>query len=143
MENQKSIGFQLLGIRTEQFALVDQEFDTGKDLNVTVNFNVAKDDDQKIVSVLFLAKFLDDDKIIMIIECSCHFSIDDVSWNQFKENDSTALIIPQGFITHLALITVGTARGILHAKTEGTKFNGHILPTLNLLEIFLSDVRIE
>lgn len=143
MENNNPIGFQLIGIRTEQFAIVEQEFDTNKPLEIIIDFNVAKDDTRKVVSVLFLSKFLDQDKTIMILECSCHFKIIDESWNSFLESDSKTLKLPQAFITHLAVITVGTARGILHAKTEGTKFNGHILPTLNLTETFTSDARID
>lgn len=137
------IGFQLIGIRTEQFGIVDQDFDTSKPLEILLNFNLAKEDQTKVVSVLFLSKFMDQNKIIMILECSCHFKITDESWDQFQESNSNSLILPQGFITHLALITVGTARGILHSKTEGTKFNGHVLPTLNLTSIFTSDMRID
>jgi hypothetical protein len=143
MENNNQIGFQLIGIRTEQFAIVEQEFDTNKPLEIIIDFNVAKDDTRKVVSVLFLSKFLDQDKTIMILECSCHFKIADESWSNFEETGSNVLIIPQGFITHMAVITVGTARGILHSKTEGTKFNGHILPTLNLTETFTTDARID
>ena len=32
-------------------------------------------------------------------------------------------------------MTIGTTRGILHAKTEGTCFNKYVLPTINVTEI--------
>ncbi|MES2726696.1 MAG: hypothetical protein V4643_06310 [Bacteroidota bacterium] len=143
MANKELIGFQLVGIRTEQFAIVEQEVDANNELAFTISFNVGKNDDDKVLSVLFSAKFLEEEKTIMILECSCHFKVIEESWSEFKEQGTDNLIVPQGFITHLAVITVGTARGILHAKTEGTKFNGHILPTINLTEIFTSDARIE
>lgn len=142
MNNINSIGFQLIAIHTEQFAIVEQEFDTNKPLEFAVNFNVAKNDAQKTLSVLFTTRFMDEDRPIMILECSCHFKLKEESWVQFKEQESNALIVPKTFITHLAVITVGTARGILHAKTEGTKFNGYMLPTLNLIELFTEDARI-
>jgi hypothetical protein len=142
-DKNKSIGFQLVLIRTDQFAIVDEYFENHKPLHINVNFKIAKNDEQKIVSVMFISRFMDVDKLIMILDCSCHFKITDESWEQFKENDSNALIIPKSFLTHLAVITVGTARGILHSKTEGTKFNGQFLPTLNLLDIFTTDTKIE
>lgn len=143
MENNKPIGFQLVGIRTDQFAIVDDNFDVSKPLEIEVNFSVAKTDDQKVLSVMLRSKFFDTDRVIIILECSCHFRITEESWELFKEIDSNVLVIPKAFVTHLAVITVGTARGILHSKTEGTKFNGHILPTLNLTEIFTTDARVE
>jgi hypothetical protein len=143
MDNIKPIGFQLLGIRTDQFAIVEHEFDTNRPMAFSINFNIGKDDANNILSVLFSSRFNDEGRTIMILECSCHFKINEDSWNEFKDGDSTSLTIPKEFITHLAVITVGTARGILHGKTEGTKFNGHILPTLNLLDIFTENVTVE
>lgn len=143
MENKQPIGFQLVGIRTEQFAIVEPDFDTNTTLEIKSNFEIGKDDNNKILSVLFLSKFIFQDKTIIMLECSCHFKILDDTWNKFKEPESNTLNIPKGFLTHLAVITVGTARGILHAKTEGTRFNGYFLPTLNVSEVFASDVRIE
>lgn len=143
MDNNNKIGFQLIGIRTDQFAIVNQEFDINKQFDITVIFEIGKDNNQKIVSVLFKSKFIEKETTILILECSCNFKISDESWNTFQDPDSNVLILPSGFISHLAVITVGTARGILHAKTEGTKFNGLILPTLNISEVFKSDVRIE
>ena len=57
MENNNTIGFQLLAIRTEQFAIVEKDFDSNTPLEITVNFEIGKDDTQKILSVLLLSKF--------------------------------------------------------------------------------------
>lgn len=143
MENNNPIGFQLVGIRTDQFAIVDELFDISKPLGIEVNFSVAKTDDQKVVSVMLRSRFLESERVVMILDCSCHFKIKDESWSQFLAPEGNVLVLPKAFITHLAVITVGTARGILHSKTEGTKFNGHILPTLNLTEIFTTDAKVE
>ncbi len=143
MENKESIGFNLAGIRTDQFALVDPTYETNQNLAISINFNVNKDDNQRIVAVTLLVHFTFETKPIVVIQVSCFFKIADDSWESFKVEDSNALVIPSGFITHLAVLTVGTARGILHAKTEGTKFNTILLPTLNIMEVFKTDLRIE
>jgi hypothetical protein len=50
------------------------------------------------------------------------------------------ITFPQNFVCHMAMLTVGTSRGILHSKTENTIFNSYILPTTNVKEIISSDV---
>lgn len=52
---------------------------------------------------------------------------------------TNTLVIPKGFLRHLAMLTVGTSRGILHAKTEGTCFNKYVLPTINVTLIIKED----
>jgi hypothetical protein len=39
----------------------------------------------------------------------------------------------------MGMITVGTCRGILHAKTENTKFNQFLIPTINVAELIKED----
>jgi len=36
--------------------------------------------------------------------------------------------------------TVGTARGVLHSKTESTPFNGLIIPPINVEQIIQEDI---
>jgi hypothetical protein len=49
------------------------------------------------------------------------------------------LIVPKGFLAHLAMITTGTSRGVLFAKTEATPFSKFIIPTLNVSEMIYED----
>jgi len=75
--------------------------------------------------------------LFLIIEVSCEFDISSEFWKEFDNKDKVR--IPKGFMAHLAMITVGTTRGILHSKTENTKFNEFILPTLNITEMITED----
>ena len=43
----------------------------------------------------------------------------------------------------MGTIVVGAARGIIHAKTEGTILNSVILPPINLVEIIKDDLVLE
>ncbi|MPN63841.1 hypothetical protein SDC9_211608 [bioreactor metagenome] len=56
---------------------------------------------------------------------------------------NNVLLVPKNFMQHLAVITIGTARGILHAKTENTPFNQYVLPTINVSEMIKDDVTFE
>jgi len=44
-------------------------------------------------------------------------------------------------MTHLSVMTVGTARVVLHTKTEGTFFNRFLLPTINVPELVTDDIQ--
>lgn len=37
------------------------------------------------------------------------------------------------------MITVGTARGVMHSKTDGTEFNKFLLPTLSIDDLVSKD----
>jgi hypothetical protein len=41
------------------------------------------------------------------------------------------------------MLTIGTTRGVLHAKTEHTLFNQYLLPTINVNDIVKEAVEIE
>ena len=68
---------------------------------------------------------------------SCHFKIEDASWNSFIKKNK--LIVPKQFLAHLAMLTTGTSRGVLFAKTEATQFSKFIVPTLNVTEMIKED----
>ena len=48
--------------------------------------------------------------------------------------------LPSGFVCHLAMLAIGTARGVLHAKTENTLFNKYLIPTINVAELIKDDI---
>ena len=83
--------------------------------------------------------FDSDSKPFLIIEASCHFSISDSAWADMLNSETNSLVVPKGFLCHMAMLTVGTSRGILHAKTEGTCFNKYVLPTINVTDIIKED----
>lgn len=142
MKNQPaSIGFYLQKIITEQFALIEENHPSDNaDVELSVNLKFAVNKEQKLVSVISLIKFDFNDQPLIIIEAGCIFNIEEVAWKSFQQKESDEIIIPQGFITHLSVITIGTVRGILHAKTENTAFNKFILPTINVTELVKSDI---
>jgi hypothetical protein len=140
MAQTKNIGFKLARITTDQFAIIEESFQKDKDIGLFSGFRFgAKDDDQLIV-VYALFRFEQEHTPFLVIETGCHFTIEPEAWKGFKRNEENKLIIKKDFVTHLMMLTVGTARGVLHAKTEDTSFNQFILPTINVSEILKEDV---
>ena len=92
------------------------------------------------IAVFSLFVFESDQKPFIIIESGCHFKIADSSWSEMYQSDTNSLKVPRGFLSHLAMLTIGTTRGVLHAKTEGTCFNKFVLPTVNVSDLIKEDV---
>lgn len=80
---------------------------------------------------------LNKQKVFIKIQVSCHFNIEPDTWTSFLKDSN--VVVPKNFISHLTILTIGTSRGILHAKTEGTEFNQFILPTINVNQLVDAD----
>lgn len=132
------IGFNLTKINTLQFAIIEDAFNADIDkFNIETNLGYGVDIENG--SILSLVKIqYEQNKIpFLIIEVSCEF---DIFKNFWKEFESVKYVtIPKGFMAHLAMITVGTTRGVLHEKTKNTRFNELILPTINVEKMIEKD----
>lgn len=140
MQNE-SVGFVLLGLKTEQFATFEDNFSGSKKVNLTtaVEFKINSNDKQ--IGVYTSFTFEQTKKAFLKIKVSCHFAISPDSWEKYQ-NDKN-ITFPMNFMRHLTVITVGSARGVLHCKTEGTEFNKYVLPTINVNELVEADVELE
>lgn len=137
------VGFSLSDIDTEQFALFDDNIveDEKIALNAGLSFGCNQDERGFQVTSKFTFEILE--KPILTIQVSCYFEISDDSWKDFSEKEEGKIIFPKGFVAHMSMITVGTTRGVLHAKTDGTKVNHLILPTINVAKMVPEDVMFE
>ena len=134
-----NIGFSLSQITTEQFAILEDNLVEPSEINININFRFAADDEKKLVGVFSTFTFESNKKQFIIIEAGCHFSITPDSWENMMNTETNELTVPKGFMQHMAVITVGTTRGILHAKTENTCFSKYHLPTINVASIIKED----
>lgn len=81
--------------------------------------------------------FRQKDQIVSSLTVYCYFTMDpDYLEKEIRDN---ALILPKEFLRYLATISVGTARGIQHAKTQGTILNSLVIPPINLMELDIKD----
>ncbi len=142
MKSNVTIKFKLAGIKTEQFAIIEENFDDTAKIEINVDFKFGGNAVQKGVGVLASFTYLNQTKAFLKIAIGCHFQFDDEAWSKIQ-SDKQELIIPVNIIRHLAVLTVGTCRGVLHAKTENTKFNQFFLPTINVETILKDDIVIQ
>lgn len=135
----QKIGFALAQITTEQFAVIEDSFDDKSEIKIQINLRFAADNIKKIVGVFSSFAFETNGKHFLIIEAGCHFIISPESWGDMINDVNTELTVGKGFLQHMAVITVGTTRGILHSKTENTCFNKYHLPTINVAKMISDD----
>lgn len=137
--NVSKIAFALAKVTTEQFAVIENRFAEDGEFRLNVHFRFAADHQSKMIGVFANFTFECNSNPFIIVESGCHFNIKPDSWSELINTEKNELTVPKGMMQHLGVITVGTARGILHAKTEGTPFNQYLLPTVNVAEIITQD----
>jgi hypothetical protein len=99
--------------------------------------------DQSIEYCIRSYSLFEIDRLFLTIEVSCHFILNEHSWNILQEKEHGTIKLPKGFSYHLVGITIGTTRGILHTKTENTPFNKYLVGLFNIQDVFSEDVIIK
>lgn len=122
-----NINFRLINITTESFNKVDVEKENGTlDLNFDFQFGV--NNEKRFVKTISKFKFLLDQQEVMDIAVSCEFEFEETGWNYFIQGEN--LVLPKGLLENLAMFAMNTTRGVLHAKTEGHKYNKMFIPMI-------------
>lgn len=137
------VDFTLQAIKTEQFAIFEEHYAPKKETGLGTELQFKLDEVNKQIGVFLGFEFIKSKKVFIKILVSCHFKINETSWNNFVKAKERKIIVPKGFLAHLAMITTGTSRGVLFAKTEGTPFSKFIIPTLNVVEMITADAEFD
>jgi len=143
MEN-KIIVFSLKQILTHQFAMIEDAYKSDQKVNFAFELNFSTNANDNMIRVGTKMRFEQNQVPFLLLETSCSFKIKEEDWKaMIKENDCATIILPKDFATHLTMLTVGTARGVLHAKTENSDFNKFFVPTIDLTKIIKDDAILE
>ena len=137
MEESK-VGFKLRKIVTNQFATIEMDCTDDDVVNFGAEINFGIDDRKKMLACFTQFQFIYQSLPFIILHVSCEFEITETSWNSFIDVQNHKIHFPVALLQHLAIITIGSARGILHAKTENSNFNKYFLPAINVKD-FVED----
>lgn len=135
------VRFNMFKINMEQFAILkDNAPAPGSKVTMesSLYFKAATNIERLASDVKFL--FMEDKVPFLVIEVSCEFNIHPDDWKAMRHEDD--ITIPKETLEYLAVHTVGTARGILHCKTEGTDFNRFMIPPVNVAAMIVGDMTI-
>ena len=131
-----NIAFYMSQIKIEQFAVLIDEI--SEDLGINVSFGVQISDDYKSVRMLTQIRYAQEDSVHLMLDLVCIFNISDQSIEEVTNGNK--IVLPRGFLVHMAIHSIGTARGVLHCKTEGKKVNILVLPPINVDSMFPEDL---
>lgn len=139
MPNFNELGFAIVNIKTTQFAITEEAYRKTGELRIQTESSFGVSDEDKTIVVKLRFRFYKKESPFISIEVECYFEIDNKGWKQLKQKNES-LILPKKLLAHLTVLTVGTTRGVLHGKTDGTDYNKYILPTVNVNEFIKEDV---
>lgn len=134
----KSIPYCISRIETIQFALFPDNFQNGQEVSVNTNCGyIVRSDIQQVRNVINV-NYMQDDKFLMIAELACYYDIAPEGVEAIRAEGK----IPVDFLRYMGSISVGTIRGLIHAKTEGTVLSPVVLPPVNLEEAIQNDMEL-
>ena len=126
-KKEASFSFALNEIVTKQFAIIKDAYKKGEaSTDLAANLLFGCDPETRRVAVDFTFRFEQQGKQFLVIEVSTAYLIAPESWERMLDDDKVT--IPRGLATHLAILSIGNVRGVLHAKTENTEFNWLMIP---------------
>lgn len=137
------IPFNIKAIATREFATIKNAHKDGEEIGISTGFNFGVKHDSHTIAVLFDLAFESNKIPFVILKILMEFDVSPDAFKKFRNKDSKVITIPKGFLTHLAAMTVSTARGILHTKLEGTDLNFLLLPALNVSNILSEDMNFD
>ena len=138
------LGFAFTGLRTISFAVIDKAYKKTGETNLMTGLGFGLDSDDHVVTCNTRFSFeKKKDQPFLILEVQALFEIEkDDFLNKVKQDDNTYLVA-KDLAVHFAVLTIGSARGILHTKTEGTPYNEFLLPTIDVNKMLEEDVIFE
>jgi len=137
-----TVGFKLHRIITEQFAIIKESYDnSNEEVGLSINLQFGLDKENHLIASSVQIQFMQNSKPFLVVQVANQFEVEEQAWKSFIKDDNR-LIIPKGFASHLVVLTVGTLRGVLHARTENTQFNKFVLPTINVMNMVKDDVEL-
>lgn len=143
-EKNLPIGFQIAGIETEQFAVMEEVYMQGEDVGLNIGLQFSVHSEHKGIGVHFNLQFRHKEAIFIQLKTVCLFEIMVDNWESLLEDDGKKIKLPKSFASHLSVITVGTTRGVLYEKLRNLPpFDQFILPTINVNHIVKEDVQLK
>lgn len=134
------VQFRMSRISVEQFAILVEDAPQAEIVvDSDVSFGVIPN--KQVVAVKFNITFTHEDKKLLVMELHCYFNVRSEDWKKFEKENK--VVIPKDLLAHFAMHTVGTARGVLYCKTEGTLYNQFIIPPMNVAERIPEDIVID
>ena len=130
---------KICSIDTRQFSINANDLKDLKNVLVSLNMNFGVNESRSTIASKGLFLYSVDDCELMRLEVECKFSLNPEDSEEINATRRVSIDALQ----YLASIVVGTARGIIHAKTAGTALAGMVLPQIDLTSVIKGDFVID
>ena len=142
MTEKKNIPFRISGIETSQFAVDPGAYNEDGKIALSATVPISASVEDHTIQVALNVRFKCESVSFIILEVKVKFDIEPATFDGLlvTKKKKTSVVIPVGLSRHLATLTVGTARGVLHERLSKTKLNEFVLPTIDLTKILVEDV---
>lgn len=135
------LGFAFTGLRTLSFATIDAAYKKSGEVNLFTSLGFGLDiNDHTITCKARFTFEKKKDQPFLILEVQALFEVSENDFLSKVKQEDNNYLIAQGLAIHFAVLTVGSARGVLHAKTEGGPYNEYLLPTIDVKEMIPEDI---
>ncbi len=134
-----NIPYRISEIKTTQFAIFPEKVQNGKVMNIRTDFSYGINKTHNSVRCVCKISYLQEEQLLMVMEVQCLFEVAPEGIAQIEKDKKISV----DFLRYIATIVVGTARGIIHARTENTVLNPFVLPPINLIDLIKEDLVIE
>lgn len=133
------IQFKFLKIEVPQFAILVEDTVKGPfGINSEVKFALGG---KNIIKCHLKIVYLKESQPVTQLVVETYFAVEENSWKEMEKDGK--IVVPAGFLQHLAALTLSTARGIQFARTAEIGISDYIIPLTNLTEIIRDDLIIE
>ena len=130
------INYVIKRLETLQFAMFPDRFVNGKDVEIRSGFGFDVKNDYSTIRHIVDFEFYQDEELILTLKIACYFELAPETQKEIEKEQ----VIPVDFLRYMGTISVGLARGVIHAKTEGTVLNSVVLPPINLVDAIKEDL---
>lgn len=139
--SQKEIPFRIFRITNDPIELHADLLDEKTPVEFGTEFSFNGDLKRRIIGCRSTYIFRQGSNTLSSLTVYCYFEI---APDYINSNITYGrIIINKEFLRYLATICVGTARGIQHAKTQGTVLNGFVIPPVNLMEMEFQEMEMK
>ena len=136
------INFSLIHIEDNQFSTFEEMLDVEKPIQQEIGLGFGVDVDNGAIAVSMEFVLHKGEKPLLKQNITCYFQISSEDFdNELKKEKE--VVLPCNFGKHLAMLTIGTARGVLFANTKNTPFNKYLIGLINVDDMFNEDIYIE
>lgn len=142
MSDQLSYQFTMVRLLTAEFALIEKNYQNDAAINVNTSLAFAATAKNQTIAVGAKFTFEIAEQPFIIIKVDGNFSVSKDTWDALLDEEKNSITVPKPFMAHLAMLVVGSSRGVLHAKLENTPFNQFLIPTINVQSMILDAVKI-